>query len=62
MIGEKIIKIMSEIEPIKKTEVDEEKNYKFAKSEEIIEMVNPLLINFNVIIFTYKSYKFYNSR
>ena len=39
MIGEKIIKIMSEIEPIKKTEVDEEKNYKFAKSEEIIGMV-----------------------
>ena len=31
MIGEKIINIMSEINPIEKTELDEEKNYKYAK-------------------------------
>lgn len=49
MIGEKIIKIMSEIKPIEKTEVDEEKNYKFAKSEDIIAMVNPLLVKYKVI-------------
>ena len=39
MIGEKIVKIMSEIKPIEKTELDEERNYKFAKSEEIISRI-----------------------
>lgn len=58
MIGEKIIQIMSEIEPIQKTEVDEEKNYKFAKSEEIIEMVNPLLVKYKVIILPVKVVNF----
>lgn len=50
MIGEKIIKIMEEIKPIEKTEVDEEKNYKFARADEIIAMVNPLLVKYKVII------------
>lgn len=50
MIGDKIIKIMGEITPIEKTEVDEEKNYKFARSEEIIAMVRPLLIKYKVAI------------
>ena len=50
MIGEKIIKIMEEIEPIVKTEVDEEKNYKSPKVEKIIEMVRPLLIKNKVAI------------
>lgn len=58
MIGEKIIKIMSEIEPIKKTELDEEKNYKFAKSEDIIAMVQPLLIKYKVIILPLKVVNF----
>lgn len=54
MIAEKIIKIMSEIKPIQKTELDEEKNYKSPKSEEIIEMVNPLLVKHKVIIIPLK--------
>ncbi len=58
MIGEKIIQIMSEIKPIQKTELDEEKNYKFAKSEEIIEMVNPLLVKYKVIILPLKVVNF----
>ncbi len=58
MIGEKIIQIMSEIEPIQKTELDEEKNYKFAKSEEIIGMVNPLLVKYKVIIVPLKVVNF----
>lgn len=58
MIGEKIIKIMSEIEPIKKTELDEEKNYKFAKSEDIIAMVQPLLVKYKVIILPLKVVNF----
>lgn len=58
MIGEKIIKIMSEIKPIEKTELDEEKNYKFAKSEEIIAMVKPLLVKYKVIIMPVKVQNF----
>lgn len=58
MIGEKIIQIMSEIKPIQKTELDEEKNYKFAKSEEIIEMVKPLLVKYKVIILPLKVVNF----
>ena len=54
MIGEKIIKIMSEIKAVEKTEVDEEKNYKFAKSEDIISIVKPLLIKYKVIILPVK--------
>lgn len=54
MIGEKIISIMSEINPIEKTELDEEKNYKYAKSEEIIAMVKPLLVKYKVIILPVK--------
>ena len=54
MIGQKIINIMSEIEAIPKTELDEEKNYKFAKSEEIIAMVKPLLVKYKVIILPVK--------
>ena len=50
MIGEKIIKIMSEVEPVEKTETDEENNYKTAKVEKIIEMVRPLLIKNKVAI------------
>lgn len=50
MIGEKIIKIMENIKPIKKTELDEEKNYRFAKAEDIIDMVRPLLIEYKVAI------------
>ena len=58
MIGEKIIKIMEEIKPIEKTELDEEKNYKFAKSEEIITMVQPLLIKNKVVILPTKVINF----
>lgn len=58
MIGEKIIKIMSEIKPIEKTELDEEKNYKFARSEEIIAMVKPLLVKYKVIILPVKIMNF----
>lgn len=54
MIAEKIIRIMEEIKPIQKTELDEEKNYKFAKSEDIIGMVNPLLVKHKVIIIPLK--------
>ena len=50
MIGEKRIKIMSDITPIEKTEVDEEKNFKFAKTEEIVAMVRPLLVKYKVAI------------
>lgn len=50
MIGEKIIKIMSEVEPVIKTEVDEENNFKTPKVEKIIEMVRPLLIKNQVAI------------
>ena len=58
MIGQKIINIMSEIEAIPKTELDEEKNYKFAKSEEIIAMVKPLLVKYKVIILPVKVMNF----
>lgn len=58
MIGEKIVKIMSEIKPIEKTELDEERNYKFAKSEEIIAMVKPLLEKYKVIILPKKVVNF----
>lgn len=58
MIGDKIIKIMSEIKPIEKTGVDEEKKYKFAKSEDIIAMVNPLLVKYKVIIVPVKVVNF----
>lgn len=58
MIGEKIIKIMSEIKPIEKTELDEEKKYKFAKAEDIIAMVQPLLIKYKVIILPLKIINF----
>lgn len=58
MIGEKIINIMSEIKPIEKTEVDDEQNYKFAKSEDIIAMVQPLLIKYKVIILPKKITRF----
>ncbi len=58
MIGEKIINIMSEITAIEKTELDEEKNYKFAKSEEIIAMVKPLLVKYKVIILPVKVINF----
>ncbi len=58
MIGEKIIQIMSEIKPIQKTELDEEKNYKYAKSEEIVEMVKPLLVKYKVIILPLKVVNF----
>ena len=54
MIGEKIIKIMAEIQPIEKTELDEDKNYKTPKSDEIIAMVNPLLVKHKVIILPIK--------
>lgn len=50
MIGEKIIKIMQEIEPIVRTEENEGVNYKSAKFEKIIEMIRPLLIKNKVII------------
>ena len=50
MIGEKIIKIMKDITPIEKTEIDEEKNFKFAKTEEIVAMVRPLLVKYKVAI------------
>ena len=50
MIGEKIIKIMSEVEPVIKTEVDEENNFKTPKVEKIIEMVRPLLMKNQVAI------------
>lgn len=50
MIGEKIAKIMAEIEPVMKTETDTEKNYKYPKVEKIIEMVQPLLIKNKVAI------------
>ena len=58
MIGQKIINIMSEIEAIPKTELDEEKNYKFAKSEEIIAMVKPLIVKYKVIILPVKVMNF----
>lgn len=50
MIGEKIAKIMSEIEPIVKTEVDKEGGYKSPKAEKIITMVQPLLAKFKVAV------------
>lgn len=50
MIGEKIIKIMSEIEPIVRTETNGENPYKSPKIEKIIEMVVPLLIKNKVIV------------
>lgn len=58
MIGEKILKIMSEIKAIEKTELDVENNYKFAKSEEIIGMVKPLLEKYKVIILPVKVVNF----
>lgn len=50
MIGEKIVKIMEEIEPVVKTELDKENNYKSPKVEKIIEMVRPLLVKNKVAI------------
>lgn len=50
MIGEKIVKIMEEIEPIVKTEPDENGNYKTPKVEKIIEMIRPLLVKNKVAI------------
>lgn len=50
MIGNKIAKIMEEIQPVLKTGFDEEGNYKFPKVEKIIEMVQPLLIKNKVAI------------
>ena len=50
MIGEKIIKIMENIKPIEKTEVDEEKNFKYAKAEDVVAMVRPLLVEYKVAI------------
>ena len=51
MIGEKIIKIMEEIQPIIKVEVTDEdgRTYKTVKAEEIISMVQPLLIKNKVL-------------
>lgn len=50
MIGEKIIKIMSEIEPIVRTETNGDNPYKSPKIEKIIGMVAPLLIKNKVIV------------
>ena len=50
MIGEKIISIMEEIKPVKKTGVDEENNFKYPKAEDIIAMVRPLLVKHKVAI------------
>ena len=60
MIGEKIIKIMQDIQPIIKTDVINEdgKSYKAAKAEEIISMVQPLLIKNRVIILPVKVVNF----
>ena len=41
---------MAEITPIEKKEQDEEKNYKYPKVEEIVEMVRQLLIKNKVAI------------
>lgn len=54
MIGEKIVKIMEEIEPIVKTELDENGNYKTPKVEKIIEMIRPLLVKNKVAIIPVK--------
>lgn len=60
MIGEKIIKIMEEIQPIIKVEVtdDDGRTYKTVKAEEIISMVQPLLIKNKVIILPQKVINF----
>lgn len=60
MIGEKIIKIMEEIQPIIKVEVTDEdgRTYKTVKAEEIISMVQPLLIKNKVIILPQKVINF----
>ena len=50
MIGEKILKIMEEIQPILKTEENEGENFKSPKVEKIVEMVRPLLIKNKVIV------------
>ena len=50
MIGEKIIKIMSEIEPIVRTETNGDNPYKSTKIEKVIGMVAPLLIKNKVIV------------
>lgn len=50
MIGEKIIKIMSEIEPIVRTETNGDNPYKSPKIEKVIGMVAPLLIKNKVIV------------
>lgn len=50
MIGEKILKIMSEVQPIERTEVNGDNDYKSPKIEKIIEMVGPLLIKNKVIV------------
>ncbi len=60
MIGEKIIKIMEEIQPIIKVEVTDEdgRTYKTVKAEEIISVVQPLLIKNKVIILPQKVMNF----
>jgi len=58
MIGDKIIKIMQEIGPIERTELDEENNIKTAKVEAIIGMVGPLLIKYKVAIIPKKVVSF----
>ena len=60
MIGEKIIKIMEEIQPIIKVEVTDEdgRTYKTVKAEEIISMVQPLLIKNKVVILPQKVINF----
>ncbi len=60
MIGEKIIKIMEEIQPIIKVEVTDEdgRTYKTVKAEEIISVVQPLLIKNKVIILPQKVINF----
>ena len=50
MIGEKIAKIMSEIEPIIKTEEDANGDYKSPKIDKIMMMVQPLLIKYKVAV------------
>lgn len=53
MIGEKIIKIMEEIQPIIKVEVTDEdgRTYKTVKAEEIISMVQPLLKKIKLLFY-----------
>ena len=53
MIGEKIVKIMSEIEPVLKTDSDDG-TYKTARAEDVVRMVRPLLVKNKVGIFPIK--------